>query len=300
MLRLAGVPSRVVLGYTAGTHNVDGSWTVTNHDAHAWVEAYFARSAGCPSIPTPLSDGRSQHRRRYLPTPPNQIPLGGTRRGTVRGDAGPPRSTPHAPAGALSGTHTPGSGGGTSRAAIAPATLGLWLAVGARRPARRSRRCPPVVRRRRRLRFGAGPGIPRPPPRAAWDEVVGPTPSYGIDVVGERLPPDGRHLLTAGRKLPEPAIAGLRLVALAEERSRYARTAGIDGDLPGAVPRSGRPSRAEPAGPGGSGRWWLPPSTLHTAGRAVRSTARDVERARRNIGDLPRRIWPARPRGAQR
>lgn len=297
MLRLAGVPSRVVLGYTAGTHNVDGSWTITNHDAHAWVEAYLDQVGWVSFDPTPLSDGRSQT-GPYLPTPPNQIPLGGTRRGTS-GATPAPRSTPHAPAGALSGTHTPGSGGGSSAGGIAPATLGLWLAVavlvGLLAVPAVTRR----VQRRRRLRIGAGPD-PAAAAGSAWDEVVSDAEDYGIELSAMHSPRTAVTMLTADRRLPEPAVAGLRLVALAEERSRYARTAGVDGDLPGAVAAIRRGFAAGAGWPRRIRAVVAPPSTLQTAGRAVQSTARGVEQGRRNLGDLPKRIVPRRLRGAQR
>ena len=41
MLRDAGIPSRVVLGYMHPAPDPDGSFQITSADAHAWVEAYF-------------------------------------------------------------------------------------------------------------------------------------------------------------------------------------------------------------------------------------------------------------------
>ena len=59
MLRVVHIPSRVVIGYTPGVQGNDGRWTVTNHDAHAWVEAYFADVGWTYFDPTPLADGRT-------------------------------------------------------------------------------------------------------------------------------------------------------------------------------------------------------------------------------------------------
>lgn len=53
MLRLANVPSRVVLGYTHGVPSALGTFTVTTNDAHAWVEAYFSGVGWVPFDPTP-------------------------------------------------------------------------------------------------------------------------------------------------------------------------------------------------------------------------------------------------------
>ena len=52
MLRYLGIPSRVAVGFTSGTWK-DGTWTVTDHDAHAWVEAWFAGYGWLTFDPTP-------------------------------------------------------------------------------------------------------------------------------------------------------------------------------------------------------------------------------------------------------
>lgn len=53
MLRLAGVPARLVLGYAHHTP-IDGTFEVNTFDAHAWVEAWFAGAGWVPFDPTPL------------------------------------------------------------------------------------------------------------------------------------------------------------------------------------------------------------------------------------------------------
>jgi len=52
MLRLLGIPSRVAVGFTSGSY-VDGTWTVTDHDAHAWVEVWFPEVGWVSFDPTP-------------------------------------------------------------------------------------------------------------------------------------------------------------------------------------------------------------------------------------------------------
>jgi transglutaminase-like putative cysteine protease len=83
MLRLAGVPSRVVLGYAHDVPNATGSFTVTNLDAHAWVEAYFAGVGWVPFDPTPLS-GISGHGANDLVWAPHN-----TKGGSGGGQTGP-------------------------------------------------------------------------------------------------------------------------------------------------------------------------------------------------------------------
>jgi len=52
MLRLRGIPARVAVGFTSG--DWDGrAWVVSDTDAHAWVEAWFAGYGWLPFDPTP-------------------------------------------------------------------------------------------------------------------------------------------------------------------------------------------------------------------------------------------------------
>jgi len=54
MLRYLGVPARVAVGFTSGSYKPsDGVWTVTDHDAHAWVEVWFRGYGWLPFDPTP-------------------------------------------------------------------------------------------------------------------------------------------------------------------------------------------------------------------------------------------------------
>jgi transglutaminase-like putative cysteine protease len=54
MLRYLGIPARVAVGFTSGEYDRNkGEWTVTDHDAHAWVEAWFPRYGWLPFDPTP-------------------------------------------------------------------------------------------------------------------------------------------------------------------------------------------------------------------------------------------------------
>jgi transglutaminase-like putative cysteine protease len=59
MLRLLGIPSRVAVGFTSGSLK-DGVWTVTDHDAHAWVEVWFDGWGWLPFDPTPGRGAFSQ------------------------------------------------------------------------------------------------------------------------------------------------------------------------------------------------------------------------------------------------
>ena len=52
MLRFLGIPARVAVGFTSGRQD-DGTWVVTDHEAHAWVEVWFAGVGWIPFDPTP-------------------------------------------------------------------------------------------------------------------------------------------------------------------------------------------------------------------------------------------------------
>ena len=54
MLRLARIPTRVVLGYEHALPDTHGNFTVSTNDAHSWVEAYFAGIGWVPFDPTPI------------------------------------------------------------------------------------------------------------------------------------------------------------------------------------------------------------------------------------------------------
>ena len=53
LARLAGIPSRIAVGYTAGQREQDGTWKVTTADAHAWPELYFSGIGWVRFEPTP-------------------------------------------------------------------------------------------------------------------------------------------------------------------------------------------------------------------------------------------------------
>jgi transglutaminase-like putative cysteine protease len=55
LLRLAGVPARVVVGFATGVPEPGGRFTVRDIDAHAWIEVYFQGSGWVAFNPTPAA-----------------------------------------------------------------------------------------------------------------------------------------------------------------------------------------------------------------------------------------------------
>jgi hypothetical protein len=125
MARALGIPARVAVGFTPGAHDAaTGTFTVSNHDAHAWPELWFA-GLGWTHLfdPTPTSDlpGGSALPDEIPPLPPPAATDPGT---------APPTTTPATVAAATSpGSSTPPAtaapnGGGVHIAADAPPTEG--------------------------------------------------------------------------------------------------------------------------------------------------------------------------------
>jgi transglutaminase-like putative cysteine protease len=69
MLRYLGIPARVAEGFTSGVYDPQSkTWSVTDHDAHAWVEVWFERYGWLPFDPTP---GRGSLSAAYTVSSPN-------------------------------------------------------------------------------------------------------------------------------------------------------------------------------------------------------------------------------------
>jgi transglutaminase-like putative cysteine protease len=135
MLRMLGIPARVAVGFTSGSRRA-GKWVVTDHDAHAWVEAWFAGLGWVPFDPTP---GRGNLAGGYSFASGSEAAVEALRRGDLQS----------ADALAVERRSESAVAGSESRRDRAPSLLGVaflagagWvLAVGALKWAlRRSRR----------------------------------------------------------------------------------------------------------------------------------------------------------------
>jgi protein-glutamine gamma-glutamyltransferase len=118
MLRMLGIPARVAAGFVPG-HYRDGTWTVTDHDAHTWVEVWFPRYGWLAFDPTPgrghLSGSYSSTSLSFDPSAAAKLfaavvrggeVFGGTASGVIGHD--PERRTPRSAADApVSGLDTP-------------------------------------------------------------------------------------------------------------------------------------------------------------------------------------------------
>lgn len=215
MLRLAGVPSRVVLGYAHKEPDANGSFTVGTFDAHSWVEAYFSGIGWVPFDPTPASgiSGGTGSDPAWAPHRTlNHGHKGG--KGSIKPAPVPIASKSHDNPANLNGP-APSLGGGGPRSGISlavPITLGaivfaiavILLIPGSVR----------LLRRRRRL-HAARVGHTE----AVWAELSDTATDLGYVWSSARTPRQvSRWLLGA----VDESAAELLALTNAVERARYA------------------------------------------------------------------------------
>jgi transglutaminase-like putative cysteine protease len=135
MLRMVGIPARVVGGFAPGSYNRDsGEYRVRDLDAHSWVEVYFNGIGWVTFDPTPAASPAQTQSADLLPTSSGAAALNGTRAGTTAPGRGADGST--AP--------TSHSGGGLSPWLLLPLALLLLGALAMARLVWRTRRLSPA------------------------------------------------------------------------------------------------------------------------------------------------------------
>ena len=120
MLRYLGVPARVAVGFSSGTYDSKaGVWRVTDHDAHAWVEAWFRGYGWLPFDPTPPArPGRGQLSAPYAAAAAGAGAGAGTSVPALGSGPSDPRQSGHrhgdAPSSAARGSGSPAQGSAPS------------------------------------------------------------------------------------------------------------------------------------------------------------------------------------------
>lgn len=125
MLRYLGIPARVAVGFSSGRYDRHRDvWVVTDHDAHAWVEAWFAGYGWLPFDPTPAA-GRPEQGALSAPYSASSLAFAARSGGGAGGAPGasPPRRQ---------NAHRHGERGVASRAGRAPASAAPQRGSGAR------------------------------------------------------------------------------------------------------------------------------------------------------------------------
>ena len=251
MVRAAGIPARVVFGFTNGTNRQENTYTLTNLNLHAWTEVYFTDIGWVPFDPTPAANipGSARSRTAWAPDvdapdPVTSAPAaeGGSQTDESAGPAEDNRPTRPVDEN-LEGVAGP----------VAPSgpTWPLWTVAGVlllvlllSLPALRR----VLLRRRRHRRATAAagavaaaaadeapPGVARVLPsdgelararadaHAAWDEFIDTLVDFRIRVDPTETPRATAERLVAEGLTSGDAEEAVRLLGRAEERARYAR-----------------------------------------------------------------------------
>ncbi|MGB8651505.1 MAG: DUF3488 and transglutaminase-like domain-containing protein [Mycobacteriales bacterium] len=211
MLRVAGIPSRVAVGFTAGTPVAGhkNTYSVTTSDAHAWPEAWFAGTGWVRFEPTPAATatvpayslpaatgpapGNDPTRTGPTPTPASSF---------LRGQRDPDLGLPPA--------HAPGKPATKAGSLPSPWLLATVVAVVlAVLPSALTQ-----VRRRRRRRV--------PDPLSAWDQLHDDARDVGFGWHPADSPRAAAARLAGRYRLPADALAALERITGATEQARYA------------------------------------------------------------------------------
>jgi len=224
LARLAGIPSRVVVGYTQGVYQGNGTWQVRTSDAHAWPELYFAGAGWLRFEPTPTG-APGEAGQPTASAPAYSFPPAGSGAAAPQptSSSAAPGTLPNVAGGARKAVPkvgvVGGSGAAQNRSAPAPLSAALVaivvLAVAAATPL--------AVRffTRRRRWFRAADDAGRA--HAAWLEFRDDLTDHRIASRGSESPRALAGRLGAALGFTAAEREALERIALAEERARYAR-----------------------------------------------------------------------------
>jgi hypothetical protein len=226
LARLLGIPSRVVYGFTQGTHEKGDQWTVTTHDAHAWPELYFQGFGWLRFEPTPggptgqgtataplytrIKSSSSSSSGIVSPTPSSSASTGAT--GAKTNQSGLNKDKYLDLGGDNGGAAVTVAPGGPSPWALAGLSLLGLLALIVIVPG-----CARSVIRRRRWQAGVRAGDTGLA-HAAWLELRDDLTDYGAGYNPSETPRALADRITSRVDLDD---AALRRVTMAAERARY-------------------------------------------------------------------------------
>jgi transglutaminase-like putative cysteine protease len=285
LARLLGIPSRVVVGYTAGTRTGPGpaktgagNYVVKTSDAHAWPELYFQGLGWLRMEPTPAGTGIGQG----TAIPPSYTAGPGTAgEGTSKDTvsplhsqgqdfkpkAGGPFNLNHKGGLLANGQAGKSARKGHSGLPLLLIALAALLMIGLITP----RVTRSLIRRRRWLTARTDAARAH----AAWSELLDDLTDYGIRHGPGETPRTVEKRMARRLRLAEPDHQALLRITQAEERASYATKPGPSGTLRADVARMrGAISTSVTAG----ARWQarLLPASAAERGRQALSHALDL------------------------
>jgi transglutaminase-like putative cysteine protease len=272
LARLVGIPSRIAVGYTAGTSAGKGIWKVTTADAHAWPELYFKGMGWLRFEPTP--GGAGGEGTATVPQYTDGAPPGvGTTPVTTPAGLSPGDKA----GGVLNLAHLrrPGIGAGGAVASGTPGRsiipwilliVAIILGLGLIAPATARR-----LIRHRRLRTADDAGLAH----AAWRELRDDLADYGLACRASESPRAVASRIATTLRLDPSTAEALGRIAGAEERARYA-TAPLPSTTLPADSAAIRRALAREADRAGRWRARLVPASMLTPIRPALQHALDV------------------------
>ncbi|GGJ85447.1 transglutaminase [Pilimelia anulata] len=290
LVRAAGIPARVAIGFTLGNDNRDGVRVLTNRNLHAWTEVYFPGVGWVLFESTPPAAVTGTLNPAYAP---NAVDVD-TDRPAPGASTTPTGAAEPAPTGAPS--RGPGrdiDAGAPGAAAPVPAAADRWWLPPAVLLVVALLALPALYRRRLRRRRAApatgapavtvGPAADAPAmvaedgwrarAHAAWAELTDTLVDYGVPTPDNDTPRQRAARIGTDLALPAPMAEAVRGLAHAEERARYARSGtGADPAATAAALGAVRAACAERTGRGGRlAATLLPRSVLRRAAAALRA-----------------------------
>jgi transglutaminase-like putative cysteine protease len=246
MVRDAGIPARVAFGFTRGTAVDSETYQITNRNAHAWAEVYFAGYGWIPFDATPSSGVQGSARSDWAPDTDKVAPTASASSSAVAGGPNPRASTNHRDptdraangengSSALAGTSGVTSTKGLLIAGAIALLIALLLIPALRRSLLRRHRHAATVGKT--VRVGSGPPgdtrdvvvttesvRARADAHAAWDELIDTMIDYRVPVDPTETPRVTAGRLAKDAYLEQGASSAAVLLGSAEERARYARS----------------------------------------------------------------------------
>ncbi len=223
LARLLDIPSRVAVGYTAGTPVGRDRWVVKTSDAHAWPELFFQGVGWLRFEPTPAgSGGQATAIQPTYTLPPVLAPPSGPQPAPTTGTTKTQPGSSKARTGPLAKLgEEPGEVGvGGTAATHSPAPYWLLALAGLAGLALVAPRTIRSVRRRQRWRRADGD---RGRAEAAWAELQDDLTDYQVAWSTSASPRTLARQVTAGQPMAPAQHEALSRIARAAERARYAR-----------------------------------------------------------------------------